>query len=152
VTLQRTLTLILHGCTATPNYYGDLQASSDDSTALASSLSTRSIIANNNLDTSPNPKIVMPKPPRRRRFRHTAHEPFQPLRTLLHILLLQSIYYLTATILILFTSLVSGKPFSLDLIFSWRAVRGDTTVGWTLGVVWILCGIAMSVLPLSYHL
>jgi len=85
----------------------------------------------------------MAKPPRRRRFRRGNHEPFQPLRTLLHIALLQSIYYLTASLLILFTALVAGKPFNLDLIFSWRAVRGDTTVGWTLGIVWLLCGAVM---------
>ncbi|KAI5794833.1 integral membrane protein S linking to the trans Golgi network-domain-containing protein [Pyronema domesticum] len=85
----------------------------------------------------------MAKPPRRRRFRRGTSEPFQPLRTLLHIGLLQSIYYLTATLLILFTALVAGKPFNLDLIFSWRAVRGDTTVGWTLGIVWLLCAACM---------
>jgi hypothetical protein len=77
---------------------------------------------------------------RRRRFRRNGAEPFQPLRTLAHIALLQSIYYLSATVLILFTALVAGSSFSVDLVLSWRAVRGDTTVGWTLGVVWLLCG------------
>jgi hypothetical protein len=85
----------------------------------------------------------MAKPQRRRRFRRNASEPFQPLRTLLHIALLQSVYYLAATLLILFTALVAGTPISVSLIFSWRAVRGDTTVGWTLGVVWLLCGLVM---------
>ncbi|KAI5776876.1 integral membrane protein S linking to the trans Golgi network-domain-containing protein [Geopyxis carbonaria] len=85
----------------------------------------------------------MPKPRPRRRFHRTASEPFQPLRTLLHITLLQGLYYLAASLLILFTALVAGRPFSLDLIFSWRAVRADTTVGWTLGVVWLLCALVM---------
>jgi len=92
----------------------------------------------------------MAKPQRRRRFRRNVSEHSQPLRTLLHIVLLQSIYYLSATLLILFTTLVAGSPFSASLIFSWRAVRGDTAVGWTLGVVWLLCGLVMySLSPLS---
>ena len=81
--------------------------------------------------------------PRRRRFRRRVSEPFQPLRTLAHIVLLQGTYYLAATVLILFTALVAGKPFGADLVFSWRAVRGDTTVGWTLALVWMLCGAIM---------
>ena len=40
--------------------------------------------------------------------------------------------------LIVFTALVAGKEISLDLIFNWETLRGDTTVGWTLGLVWIL--------------
>ena len=62
----------------------------------------------------------------------------QPLRILRQILLLQVAYYICAFVLILFITLAAGKDFSLDLIFSWKTVRGDTTVGWTLGLCWML--------------
>jgi len=90
----------------------------------------------------------MPKRGRFHNSNNTRNEPFQPLRTLLHIALLQGIYYLTATLLILFTTLVAGEHFSVALIMSWRAVRGDTTVGWTLGVVWCLCAVVMIIVQL----
>ena len=61
-----------------------------------------------------------------------------PLRILTQILLLQIAYYVGAIVLILFTVLVAGKPFTLDLVLSWRSLRGDTTVGWTLGFAWLL--------------
>jgi hypothetical protein len=60
------------------------------------------------------------------------------LQILTHIVLLQVIWYVAATGLILFSALVSGKHFSLDLVLSWRSLRGDTTVGWMLGLVWLL--------------
>ncbi|KAI9772060.1 MAG: hypothetical protein M1840_001348 [Geoglossum simile] len=44
--------------------------------------------------------------------------------------------------MVLFTAVVSGKKFSLDLVFGWRTVRGDTTLGWTLGLVWLLNSVA----------
>ena len=61
-----------------------------------------------------------------------------PLKLLTQIFLLQVAYYGGAIVLIVFTVLVVGKPFSLDLVLSWRSLRGDTTVGWTLGFVWML--------------
>ena len=48
--------------------------------------------------------------------------------------------------MVLFTAVVSGKKFSLDLVFDWQSVRGDTTLGWTLGLVWLLNSIAGLVL------
>lgn len=66
-----------------------------------------------------------------------------PLRILTQILTLQLLYYLCTTTLILFTALTAGKPFSPDLILSWRSLRGDTAVGWTLGLCWLggsFCG------------
>lgn len=63
-----------------------------------------------------------------------------PLKILTQILTLQAAYYILATLLILFTALAAGKPFSADLVLSWRSLRGDTTVGWTLGLCWIVVG------------
>ncbi|MCJ1467539.1 hypothetical protein MMC07_006164 [Pseudocyphellaria aurata] len=63
-----------------------------------------------------------------------------PLKILTQILTLQAAYYVVATFLILFTALAAGKPFSPDLVLSWRSLRGDTTVGWTLGLCWVLVG------------
>jgi len=51
---------------------------------------------------------------------------------------LQVAFYACAAILILFTALVAGKEVSLDLLLSWRSLRGDVTVGWMLGLVWML--------------
>lgn len=75
---------------------------------------------------------------RRRPPRAGALTELPPLKILTQICLLQCAYYLSATILILFTALVAGKKFSFDLILSWRSLRGDTTVGWMLGLVWML--------------
>ncbi|KAL7271398.1 hypothetical protein RUND412_005849 [Rhizina undulata] len=91
----------------------------------------------------------MPKRPRR--FRRPAADSFSPLRTLYQILALQAIYYFSATALILFTVLVAGEAFSVDLIFSWRSVRGDNTIGWTLGVVWLLCSLILVIAQLIIH-
>jgi len=77
-------------------------------------------------------------PRRRRPPRAGALSDLPPLRILRQIILLQSAYYLCATVLILFTTLVAGKNFNIDLILSWRSLRGDTTVGWTLGLCWML--------------
>lgn len=70
-----------------------------------------------------------------------------PLRIFLQILSLQSSYYLSLGILLLFTSLVSGRPFHLGLLFSWSSLRGDTATGWMLGVVWLLNALIGFVLP-----
>jgi len=61
-----------------------------------------------------------------------------PFRLLTQILTLQLSFYTIATALILFTALAAGKPFSPDLVLSWRSIRGDTAVGWTLALCWLL--------------
>ncbi|KAF2099028.1 hypothetical protein NA57DRAFT_7302, partial [Rhizodiscina lignyota] len=70
-----------------------------------------------------------------------------PLRILRQIVVLQLLYYLSAGVLILFTALVAGKPVRLDLLLSWRSLRGDVTIGWMLGVVWMLNSL-IAVIPL----
>ena len=74
---------------------------------------------------------------RRRPPRPGALTELPPLKILTQIVLLQTIWYGIATFLILFTALVAGKHFSFDLVLSWRSLRGDTTVGWMLGLVWL---------------
>jgi protein SYS1 len=77
-------------------------------------------------------------PPRRRRPpRPGALSDLPPHRILRTILLLQLSYYLTATILIGFSTLVLGQRFALNLILDWRSVRGDVTVGWLEGGCWV---------------
>jgi hypothetical protein len=78
----------------------------------------------------------MPRPHRPRR--PGALADLNPLHICTQILLLQVAYYVGATTLIVFTALVAGKELGLDLLLSWRTLRGDTTVGWMLGLVWIL--------------
>ena len=87
-------------------------------------------------------------PPRRRKPpRAGALTELPPLKIIRSIILLQLAYYVTAIVLILFTALVAGQQVSLNLIFDWRSIRGDTTVGWTLGIVWLLVGFIMYVFP-----
>jgi hypothetical protein len=61
-----------------------------------------------------------------------------PWRIAKQILQLQLAFYTVGTILILFTTLIAGQGFKLGLILDWRSVRGDTTVGWMLGLCWML--------------
>ncbi|KAF2033384.1 hypothetical protein EK21DRAFT_98377 [Setomelanomma holmii] len=77
-------------------------------------------------------------PRRRRPPRPGALADLSPTRILSQIVLLQLAYYACAAVLIVFTAIVAGKEVSTDLLFNWRSLRGDTTVGWTLGLVWVL--------------
>lgn len=76
--------------------------------------------------------------PARRRPPAGSRTELPPLKIIRKILLLQAAYYVSATVLILFTTVVYGAPFSLDLVFGWDSLRGDTTLGWMLGLVWLL--------------
>lgn len=85
-------------------------------------------------------------PPRRRKPpRAGALTELPPLRIIRLIILLQLCYYATAFILILFTTLVLGQKFSLALVFDWKSVRGDNTIGWTIGFLWVVNGFIMYV-------
>ncbi|RDW68124.1 hypothetical protein BP6252_09520 [Coleophoma cylindrospora] len=75
---------------------------------------------------------------RRRPPRPGALTELPPLKILSQIILLQVIWYAAGTALILFTALVAGRAFSFDMVLSWRSLRGDTTNGWMLGLVWLL--------------
>jgi hypothetical protein len=77
-------------------------------------------------------------PTHRRPPRAGALTDLAPVGIIKKIIILQVAYYASATALILFTTLVAGKPFRPGLILSWRSIRGDNTIGWTLGLVWIL--------------
>jgi hypothetical protein len=79
-------------------------------------------------------------PRRRRPPRPGALADLSPTRIASQIVLLQLAYYACAGVLIVFTALVAGKEVSLDLLLDWETLRGDTTVGWTLGLVWMLVG------------
>lgn len=76
--------------------------------------------------------------PRRRPPRAGALTDLSPLKILSQIVLLQAAWYVVALVMVLFTTLVAGKSFTLELVLSWRSLRGDTTVGWTLGLCWML--------------
>ncbi|CAD6504893.1 BgTH12-00394 [Blumeria graminis f. sp. triticale] len=75
---------------------------------------------------------------RRRPPRAGALNELPPRKILTQIIALQLIYYSSAFALILFSALVAGEHFSLDLILDWQNLRGDTTVGWMLSMVWML--------------
>ncbi|OAA65244.1 integral membrane protein [Niveomyces insectorum RCEF 264] len=77
---------------------------------------------------------------RRRPRRSGALTELPPLKILGQIAVLQAIFYSTAAPLMLFTALVSGRPFSADLVLGWQAVRGDTTQGWLVAFIWLLAG------------
>ncbi|EXJ85131.1 hypothetical protein A1O3_05806 [Capronia epimyces CBS 606.96] len=87
-------------------------------------------------------------PPRRRKPpRAGALTELPPLKIIRSILLLQLSYYATAFVLILFMTLVLGQKFSLALIFDWNSVRGDNTIGWTIGFLWVVDGF-ITVIPI----
>ncbi|KAF3058986.1 Protein SYS1 [Trichoderma lentiforme] len=77
---------------------------------------------------------------RRRPPRAGALTELPPLKIASQIAILQALYYFAALVLILFTTLVAGMPFSFDLILGWDRVRGDTTQGWLMAFVWLLNG------------
>jgi len=79
-------------------------------------------------------------PRRRRPPRAGAVTELPPLRILGQMAALQALYYTAALVLMLFTSLVAGRAFALDLVFGWEPVRGDTTQGWLVAFVWVLDG------------
>lgn len=84
-------------------------------------------------------------PRRRRPPRSGAITELPPLRILSQIAAVQGIYYAVAFVLMLFTSLVAGTGFDLDLIFGWASLRGDTTQGWLFAFVWLCCAGAVYV-------
>ncbi|KAI0454650.1 integral membrane protein S linking to the trans Golgi network-domain-containing protein [Xylaria acuta] len=84
-------------------------------------------------------------PRRRRPPRSGAIAELPPLRILGQIAALQGIYYSVALVLMLFTSLVMGLQFNLDLVFGWTSLRGDNTQGWLIGFVWLCCAGAVVV-------
>lgn len=86
---------------------------------------------------------------RRRPPRSGAIAELPPLRILGQIAALQGIYYSVALVLMLFTSLVMGLQFNLDLVFGWASLRGDNTQGWLIAFVWLCCAGAVYVLSLS---
>ena len=88
----------------------------------------------------------------RRSARPGALSSLSPVKILTQIVILQSAFYTIATALILFTILAAGKSFSLDLLLDWRSLRGDTTVGWTLGLCWGLTSLAGYAQSHSYGL
>lgn len=61
-----------------------------------------------------------------------------PKRLFLQIVELQAFYYSIGALLISFALVVSGIKWSPDYIFSWRPVRPDTSLGWELGLLWLL--------------
>ncbi|KUI61836.1 Protein SYS1 [Cytospora mali] len=79
-------------------------------------------------------------PRRRRPPRSGALTELPPLKILSQIAALQVLFYFAALVLMLFSSLVSGRGFTMDLVLGWAAVRGDTTQGWLNGFMWMLDG------------
>lgn len=91
-------------------------------------------------------------PPRRRKPpRAGALTELPPLKIIRSIILLQLFYYIAAFVLILFTTLVLGQTFTLALIFDWNSVRGDNTIGWTVGFLWVIVGFITYVPRNSRH-
>lgn len=79
-------------------------------------------------------------PRRRKPPRPGALNDLPPLRIASQIAALQGLYYAGALVLMLFSALVAGTGFTLDLVFGWEAVRGDTTQGWLGAFLWVLDG------------
>lgn len=86
-------------------------------------------------------------PRRRRPPRPGALADLSPLRIATQIVILQAGYYLSATILLVFTAFTAGTRPSLDLLFSWRLLRADITDGWMFALVWMLNSLITYVIP-----
>ncbi|KKA26978.1 hypothetical protein TD95_000547 [Thielaviopsis punctulata] len=77
---------------------------------------------------------------RRRTRRPGALTELPPLRIFSQIVALQALYYAVSLVLTVFSSLVAGTPWTLDLMLGWSAVRGDVTQGWLLALLMVLDG------------
>ena len=75
---------------------------------------------------------------RRRPARPGALADLAPFRILTQIVILQVLYYVVASALIVFTTLVAGNQVSPNLLFDWQQIRGDITTGWTLALCWMM--------------
>ncbi|ODV63284.1 Sys1p ASCRUDRAFT_17799, partial [Ascoidea rubescens DSM 1968] len=63
---------------------------------------------------------------------------FSPQKLFFQIVLLQSLYYIIATVLFFFTASVSGYEFSFSWVFSWEIISFVNTLGLTLSCLWLL--------------
>ncbi|CAP64686.1 uncharacterized protein PODANS_5_9610 [Podospora anserina S mat+] len=63
-----------------------------------------------------------------------------PLKIASQILALQALYYTFSFTLLLFSALVAGTAFTIDLVLGWQSIRGDTTQGWLCGFLAMLNG------------
>jgi hypothetical protein len=91
---------------------------------------------------------------RRRPPRPGALTELPPLKILAQIFILQTVFYVTGTALVLFAAVIQGSQFGADLVLDWNSLRGDTTRGWTLGLVWMcnsFVGYVASFCPLLFH-
>lgn len=61
-----------------------------------------------------------------------------PRRLFVQIVELQAVYYALGLIMISFTLVVMGLPWHARYIFSWEEIRPDTTLGWTLAMLWLM--------------
>ena len=82
----------------------------------------------------------MPATRRRKPPRAGALNALPPIKIIRSIFLLQVSYYTVAVVLIVFVTLVLGQSFGPALILDWKTVRGDVTIGWTIGFAWLLTG------------
>ncbi|KAI6380635.1 hypothetical protein MCOR25_001571 [Pyricularia grisea] len=77
---------------------------------------------------------------RRRPPRAGALTELPPLKIISQMAILQVSYYAAALVLMVFTALVYGKKFSMEWLFGWEPVRGDTTMGWLMAFTWLVDG------------
>lgn len=61
-----------------------------------------------------------------------------PRRLLWQIIQMQVAYYTMGLILVTFVLLVFGRKWNGSYVFSWEYVRADTSMGWTLALLWLL--------------
>lgn len=77
---------------------------------------------------------------RRRPPRAGALTELAPLKIISQMAILQVAYYAAALVLLVFTALVYGNSFSMEWLFGWEPVRGDTTQGWLMAFAWLIDG------------
>lgn len=63
---------------------------------------------------------------------------FSPSRIFAQIVILQCVYYITATVMFSAIASLAGYPFSFSWIFSWEPIAFDNALGLTLTVCWLI--------------
>lgn len=80
----------------------------------------------------------------------SSQDSLAPSKITIQIFLLQSFYYITASIFSFSLAWLLGLEFSFDWVFSWTLVSLDNTLGWTMIGMWLfdslLCVIFMTVI------
>ncbi|OZJ04392.1 hypothetical protein BZG36_02413 [Bifiguratus adelaidae] len=76
---------------------------------------------------------------------------WDPLLIVSQIISLQAVYYVSLSLAVLLCLLLTGRDISLDYVLSYREIRADTTLGWSIMLAFLINAAAIVTLH-AYHL